>query len=161
MPETVPSSQCAWNDHGYRCQRYGVHSDSLTGEGPWYCREHDAKRKGHALASMDPYEPEDLSGCGLGQRKPAETPAAYAVRCMRYMRDGLERIGAPKLGRQRDWAARVLDRYADGDPRISSHGMRLACEALGQDPETVAASVAESRRSTSAARAFSPKEATP
>lgn len=32
--------QCAWNDHGYRCELKGCVSESTNGSGPWYCSDH-------------------------------------------------------------------------------------------------------------------------
>lgn len=145
LPQSGPA-QCAWTDYGQRCQRDGTHSDGLTGEGPWWCREHDARRRGRQPLALGAYEPEDLSRVGLPARTDDEPPRAYAKRCAVAMQAGLAKLAAPKLGRQRDWATRILDRYADGDPRISSYAMRIACEALGQDPEAVAASVARPGR---------------
>lgn len=29
--------QCAWNDHGVRCDRYGSCSQGTNGMGPWFC----------------------------------------------------------------------------------------------------------------------------
>jgi hypothetical protein len=39
-------TQCAWNDHGVRCQRGGSQSDATNGFGPWYCRVHYRRLNG-------------------------------------------------------------------------------------------------------------------
>ena len=38
--------QCAWNDHGIRCEKEGHLSQSTNGGGPWYCRNDFAKLMG-------------------------------------------------------------------------------------------------------------------
>lgn len=47
--------QCAWNDHGYRCQVDGWLSESVQGGGPWYCRAHfaDLKRQPRYTVPVD------------------------------------------------------------------------------------------------------------
>jgi hypothetical protein len=36
------SKQCAFNDHGLRCEKTGSIANTTNGEGPWYCRDHFA-----------------------------------------------------------------------------------------------------------------------
>lgn len=137
----MSDSQCAWNDHGYRCGNGGVFSESLTGGGPWYCREHDAKRRGHRVPASPAPEADPLDGHGITERQPGESSRAYQQRAMAYVRAHIAGIGAARQGRQREWAQRILDRFADGDPGISDYAYRSACEALGFDPQQVRESV--------------------
>lgn len=140
-PRRGVDTQCAWNDYGARCAAKGVLSDSTDGSGPWYCREHEARRTRRQPPNMAPYQPEDLSSYGLGKRLPGETEREYGRRSLVYMRNGMARLLAGETGRQREWAVRIQDRYADRDLRISELAFRLACEALGQEAELVAVSI--------------------
>ena len=38
--EGLAGQMCAWNDHGYGCPHKGIISNTVTGGGSWYCREH-------------------------------------------------------------------------------------------------------------------------
>lgn len=59
--------QCAWDEHGVQCEKYGTISPATNGTGPWYCRQHygfsgpgrQPARAGaaHAASFLDPPPP--------------------------------------------------------------------------------------------------------
>ncbi len=128
--EDVQDSRCAWTEIGQRCTRGGVFSESTLGGGSWYCRRHDAIRRG----LPDPGNPRQeasriLAGYGV--------PSGSTVdECRAYLRKILPEIGATKVERSRDWAHRILDRYVDGEP-VPDVSLRFACEATGRTVEEV------------------------
>lgn len=136
-PEDDLGISCCWDDHGYPCGAPGVRSDTTSGGGQWYCRRHNALR----LGRPDPGNPRsridrDLSGYGI-EPEPGESVRAFAKRCMAYMAEhskGVDRVS-------KEWARRILDRFADGDPLITELSLRYACESLGVDIETIRRSV--------------------
>lgn len=128
--------QCAWEDYGQRCELRGVVSDATTGDGPWWCREHNAKRLGRQAPRPYP-PPRDLTSYGLNP-KPGE--ADFASRASKGMRQQIIAIGqAIPLGRNRQWAVRILDRWADGEA-VPDIAVQMACDALGQDYDALKAS---------------------
>jgi hypothetical protein len=40
VPEHLVDKQCAFDDHGWRCNLYGTISNNTNGEGPWWCSQH-------------------------------------------------------------------------------------------------------------------------
>lgn len=122
----IVETQCAWNDHGYRCQHNGVWSDSTNGSGPWYCSTHERARRGLPPRPVV-IKRDHLAGYGL-TKEPGESSEAFAKRCIAYCKQMLAGMLDP--GRiNRDWAHKILDRYADGEdvPQIS---LQYACDAL-------------------------------
>ena len=123
--------QCAWEDYGIRCSERGSISDATTGDGPWWCRTHNAQRLGRTLAPVLPAR--SLSGCGLPMVPGARD---YPTRSRAWLKGKVAEIGAAPAGRSRDWARAILDRWADGEP-MPDMAVRSACEALGADYEAI------------------------
>lgn len=132
-PEARHDTQCAWNDHGYRCGQPGAISDATDGTGAWYCRAHEAKR----LSRRVPRETSRpaIEGYGISARQEGETSAEYQKRAMEFLRSRIGMIG--KATPSRAWAHSILDRFADRDETVSDVAFRMACEAIGADPEMV------------------------
>lgn len=124
---------CAWNDHGYKCYQPGVISDATDGAGAWYCREHETKRLGRRVPRAIARAP--IEGYGISARQEGETSEQYQQRAMVFLRAHINKIGRATPGK--GWAHSILDRFADGDPTVSDMAFRMACEAIGADPETV------------------------
>ena len=74
--------------------------------------------------------------CEFAPKRKDESSAEFVARCKAYIAKTLADMASPKVGQQRDWARRILDRYVDGEgvPDVS---LRFACEALGIEREKV------------------------
>jgi hypothetical protein len=125
--------QCRWEDYGIRCNERGTVSAATTGDGPWYCRTHHAQRFGRRALPL-PAE-RGLEGYGLpmvsGERD-------YATKARAWLKGKVGEIGNAPTGRNRDWARKILDRWADGES-MPDIAVRSACEALGVDLESLQA----------------------
>ena len=80
---------------------------------------------------------------GVGPRVAGETRQEYVQRCMAWIRQRIEGVGKRPAGRE--WAQRLLDRYADGEA-LPDLSVRWACEATGQDEQTIRAMVVADRQ---------------
>ena len=125
--------QCRWEDYGIRCNERGTVSDATTGDGPWYCRTHYAQRLGRRVLPL-PAE-RSLEGHGLSM-VPGERD--YATKARAWLKGKVGEIGNAPTGRNRDWARKILDRWADGES-MPDIAVRSACEALGVDLESLQA----------------------
>ena len=125
--------QCPWEDYGMRCNERGTVSDATTGDGPWYCRTHHAQRFGRTARPVAPER--SLSGYGLPMRTGERD---YAVRARGWLKGKVGEIGNAPAGRNREWARKILDRWADGEP-MPDIAVRSACDALGVDLESLKA----------------------
>lgn len=74
--------------------------------------------------------------CGVLPKRKDESSSEFVARCGAHIAETLAKMAQPKVGQQRDWARRILDRYVDGEdlPDVS---LRFACEALGIEREKV------------------------
>lgn len=50
IADTWIDKQCAFNDHGHRCDSIGWMASTTHGSGPWYCRKHFDMMMSHAGA---------------------------------------------------------------------------------------------------------------
>lgn len=73
---------------------------------------------------------------GVTPRRKDESMEEFVARCNAYLSKTLAKMAEPKQGVQRDWARRILDRFADGE-QLSDISIRVACEALGMDEAKV------------------------
>ena len=126
--------QCPWDDYGIRCNERGTISDATTGDGPWYCRTHNAQRQGRTVRPVAPER--GLTGYGLPM-VPADRD--YATKARAWLKGKVAEIGTASAGRSREWARLILDRWADGDP-MPDIAVRSAVDALGLDLESLKAS---------------------
>lgn len=74
--------------------------------------------------------------CEFAPKRKDESSAEFVARCKAYIAKTLADMASPKVGQQRDWARRILDRYVDGE-ELPDVSLRFACEALGIDREKV------------------------
>ena len=74
--------------------------------------------------------------CEFAPKRKDESSSEFVARCGVHIADTLAKMAQPKVGQQRDWARRILDRYVDGEdlPDVS---LRFACDALGMDRDAV------------------------
>lgn len=135
MNAATSDGQCAWNDHGYRCQCMGVWSDSTTGGGPWYCSQHDRERRGIGPREARP-KVDQFAGYGL-RKETDESSREFAVRCVVYCKTVIAQMNDPERA-NRDWARRLLDRFADGE-ELPQPALQMACVALHKDVDDIRA----------------------
>ena len=73
---------------------------------------------------------------GVSPKRKDESSAEFVARCKAYIAETLAKMAQPKVGQQRDWARRILDRYVDGE-ELPDVSLRFACDALGMDRDAV------------------------
>lgn len=73
---------------------------------------------------------------GVEPKRKDESSEEFVARCRAYIAQTLAKMAEPKQGPQREWARRILDRYADGE-QLPDVSIRFACEALGMDEAKV------------------------
>jgi hypothetical protein len=62
----------------------------------------------------------------------------YATKARAWLKGKVGEIGNAPAGRNREWARKILDRWADGEP-MPDIAVRSACDALGVDLESLKA----------------------
>lgn len=118
---------CAWDDHGQPCGYPAGLSDCTNGAGPWYCRLHYAKLKGHDAPEVHEV---DMSQAVVDKRvntivprEPSESEHDWSTRCKAW---ALARLG--KVGRRGSGLEFWRKLYSTSAP--DSIGYRYAAEAL-------------------------------
>lgn len=81
---------------------------------------------------------------GVSPKRKDESSAEFVARCKAYIAEILAKMAQPKVGQQRDWARRILNRYVDGE-ELPDVSLRFACEALGIEGHAVTATIQAAR----------------
>lgn len=137
-------TSCCWDDHGYPCGAPGVRTEATTGGGQWFCRRHWHIRMGRPDPGHPVSRKRDLTGFGVGPREEGESAMAYAKRASAFCKERMTSIGKPAKVSS-EWARRILDRYADGEP-MADISLRWACDVLRLNLEDVQRTVQRQRR---------------
>jgi len=130
----VAGKQCAFNDHGYRCQNDGHLSSTVYGEGPWYCRDHFARIMGwsayRALLVDESQAAVDERINRIVPRRTDETDHDWSMRCRNYALDRIRQKTVPS----KDWARRIIAKHGNGE-FVYPYALELAREATAESRE--------------------------
>jgi hypothetical protein len=130
-PGEFNGKQCAFNDHGYRCQNDGHMSTTTLGDGPWYCRAHFAKLMGwlswEAGAVNDSEEEIDKRVNKIVPRREGESMHDWSMRCKDHVMAFVKAQTAKAPNR--DWARKILERESNGEP-VTLHALLAAREVV-------------------------------
>jgi hypothetical protein len=124
---------CSYMAGTSRCHYPGTFSDSLKGDGTWYCSAHNHERdpvKADAIVfrSHDEIPRPDYSIGAIRRRSEAK----FLKRFVEYKGNRPTKYNASKPGK--DWAYRVLERQEQGEP-MAGIAVEFAKSVIGDRQE--------------------------